>query len=56
MDLENLNILIRKVATLIETDAVVISCYVNIEAGRARSAALLMHGFGTAYPGIFRKS
>ncbi len=35
MDLENLNILIRKISTLSETDAVVISCYVNLEAGRA---------------------
>ncbi|MCP4678958.1 MAG: hypothetical protein GY854_26405 [Deltaproteobacteria bacterium] len=35
MDLENLNILIRKISTLNETDAVVVSCYLNLEAGRA---------------------
>ncbi|MCP4600445.1 MAG: hypothetical protein GY847_07925 [Proteobacteria bacterium] len=35
MDLENLNILIGKIATLMETDAVVISCYVNLKDGRA---------------------
>ncbi len=34
MDLENLNMLIRKISTLNETDAIIISCYVNLEAGR----------------------
>ncbi len=35
MELDNLNSLIRKISTLGEADAIVISCYVNIEAGRA---------------------
>ncbi len=35
MDSENLNILIRRISTLSETNAVVISCYVDFEAGRA---------------------